>query len=262
MWAGNLAGARGENTQALEFNRRAVALDPVNAQARAFLASSLSGLGRQEEARAEYAREIELNPSAPNSYAGIGLEYLLEGKFEEAAVAAQKDAADWARLLIVSCARWGQKRVAESDAALAELIANTAETGAYQIAEAYAYRNDKDKAFEWLERARRQRDAGLPGLRADTLLPNLHDDPRWDAFLRKVGLADDQLKRLRRKACPTHEFLLRAEAAQRLQGRDRFSESHRPCQMVAPSDLKFEIRHMSCSYLRSRQKNRLETVAL
>ena len=32
--------------------------------------------------------------------------------------------------------------------------------------------------------------------------------------------------------------------------------------MVAPSDLKFEIGHMSCLYLRSRQKNRLETVAL
>jgi hypothetical protein len=27
-----------------------------------------------------------------------------------------------------------------------------------------------------------------------TLLPNLHDDPRWDAFLRTMGLADDQLK--------------------------------------------------------------------
>src|SRR5881394_1359479 len=194
MQAGNLAAARGEKTQSLEFDRRAVALDPVNAQARAFLASALSVTGKQEEARAEYARVIELNPSAPNSHAGVGLTYLLEGKFEEAAVAAQKDAADWARLLIASCARWAQKRIPESDAALAELIANTSETGAYQIAEIYGYRNDKDRAFEWLERARRQRDAGLPGLRADTLLPNLHDDPRWDAFLHKMDLADDQLK--------------------------------------------------------------------
>jgi tetratricopeptide (TPR) repeat protein len=194
MEAGNLASARGENTQALDLFRRAVALDPVNAQARAFLASNLSASGHQEEARAEYRRVTELNPSAPNSQAGIGLTYLLEGKFEEAAVAAQKDAADWARLLIVSCARWGQTRVAESDAALAELIAIASETGAYQIAEVYGYRNDKDRAFEWLERARRQRDAGLPALRPDTLLPNLHDDPRWDAFLRKMGLADDQLK--------------------------------------------------------------------
>src|SRR5205809_786742 len=194
MQAGNLASARGEKTQSLEFDRRAVALDPVNALAREYLASALSVTGKQEEARAEYARVIELNPSAPNSHAGVGLTYLLEGKFEEAAMAAQKDAADWARLLIVSCVRWAQKRVPESDAALAELIAKTSETGAYQIAEVYGYRNDKDHAFEWLERARRQRDAGLPGLRADTLLPNLHDDPRWDAFMRKMGLADDQLK--------------------------------------------------------------------
>src|SRR5215467_7425204 len=194
MEAGNLAQARGETTQALEFFRRAVASDPVNAQALAFLATGLSAAGRQEEARTEYARVIELNPSAPNSHAGVGLTYLLDGKFEEAAVAAQKDAADYARLLIVSCARWDQKRVPESDAALAELIAKVSETGAYQIAEVYAYRNNRDKAFEWLERARRQRDAGLPGLRPDTLLPNLHDDPRWDAFLRTMGLADLQLK--------------------------------------------------------------------
>src|SRR5438874_4257167 len=50
--------------------------------------------------------------------------------------------------------RW---RVPESDAALEELIAIASETGAYQIAEIYGYRNDKDRAFEWLERARRQR---------------------------------------------------------------------------------------------------------
>ena len=105
-----------------------------------------------------------------------------------------RSAADWARLLIVSSARWAQKRIPESDAALAELIATAGETGAYQIAEVYGYRNDKDHAFEWLERARRQRDAGLPGLRTDTLLWNLHNDPRWDAFLRTMGLADDQLK--------------------------------------------------------------------
>jgi hypothetical protein len=67
-------------------------------------------------------------------------------------------------------------------------------TAAYQVAEVYGYRNDKDHAFEWLERARRQRDAGLPALGADTLLTNLHDDARWDAFLHTMGLADDQLK--------------------------------------------------------------------
>jgi len=94
----------------------------------------------------------------------------------------------------VSCARWGQNRVKESDAALNELIKNEAELAAYQIAEAYAYRGDKDKAFEWLERARRQRDPGLGDLRKDPLLENLHSDPRWNKFLEAMGLTDDQLK--------------------------------------------------------------------
>ncbi|HZS18433.1 MAG TPA: tetratricopeptide repeat protein [Candidatus Udaeobacter sp.] len=194
MEAGNLAQVRGEVAQGIDFFRRAVALDPVNAQARAFLANGLSNSGKQQEARAEYARVIELNPSAPNSHAAIGLTYVSEGKFEEAAVVAQKDAAEWARLLTVSCARWGQKRIGESDAALADLIAKFGDTAAYQIAEVYSYRNDKDHAFEWLERARRQRDAGLAGLRSDILLPNLHDDPRWDGLLRTMGLADEQLQ--------------------------------------------------------------------
>jgi hypothetical protein len=134
-----------------------------------------------------------MNPAAPWYHAGLGGVNLQEGKLEDAANAAQADTADWARLTILACARWSQKRVPESDAALTQLIKDAAETAADQIADVYAYRGDKDKAFEWLERARRQRDAGLPSLRVDPYLKNLHDDPRWNAFLRSMGLADDQL---------------------------------------------------------------------
>ena len=91
-------------------------------------------------------------------------------------------------------ARWSQKRIPEADAALTRLTEGFADMAAYQIADVHAYRGDKDRAFEWLERARRQRDSGLIGLRIDPFLANLREDPRWDAFLRTMGLADDQLK--------------------------------------------------------------------
>src|SRR5439155_25572970 len=120
--------------------------------------------------------------------------YLLQGKFEEAAVAAHDDAAEYARLLVVAMARWSQKLIPESDAALARLIESSADTAAYQIAEVYAYRGEKDRAFEWLERARQQRDPGLSSLRSDPFLAHLQGDSRWDVLLRKMGLADDQLK--------------------------------------------------------------------
>jgi len=192
--AANLETALGNTDRAIEIYRKAVELDPVNAQSRSFLAFGLANTKRFTEARAEYAKVIELNPSAPWAHAGLGLAYLLQNKFEEAAAEAQSDAGDWARLLIVSCARWAQKRVQDSDAALNELIKNEAELAAFQIAEAYAYRGDKDRAFEWLERARRQRDPGLGNLRKDPLLENLYGDARWNAFLHTMGLADDQLK--------------------------------------------------------------------
>ena len=191
---GNLEIARGNADRAIELYRKAVDLDPVNPQARAFLAFNLAATKRFAEARAEFPRVVELNPAAPWAHAGLGLSYLLEGKFEEAVAATEGEAGEWAQLVIVACARWGQKKIPEADAALAQLTDGFAETAAYQIAEVYAYRGDKDKAFEWLERARRQRDPGLAGLRKDPLLPNLRDDPRWNAFLHKMGLADDQLK--------------------------------------------------------------------
>ena len=41
--------------------------------------------------------------------------------------------------------------VQAADAALADLIANGRDNLAYQIAEVYAVRGEKDKAFEWLQ---------------------------------------------------------------------------------------------------------------
>jgi len=192
--AGTLAIAKGDAAGGIALYREAVALDPVNPLARSFFAFNLALTGQFAEAQTEYPRLVELSPAAPWAHAGLGISFLLQGKFEEAAVAAQDDAAEWARLLVVAMARWSQKRIPEADAALARLIESSADTAAYQIAEVYAYREEKDRAFEWLERARRQRDSGLVGLRSDPFLRHLERDPRWSVFVRKMGLADDQLK--------------------------------------------------------------------
>jgi len=62
---------------------------------------------------------------------------------------------------------------------------------AFQIAEIYAYRGEADKAFEWLERAYKQRDGGLSQMKGDPLLSSLERDPRWHAFLKKMKLPVD-----------------------------------------------------------------------
>jgi ribosomal protein L17 len=78
----------------------------------------------------------------------------------------------------------------ESQQALDELIAKDAQDAAYQIAETYAWRGEKDKAFEWLERAYKQRDGGLSDIKFDGLLASLHGDARFAALLQKMQLPE------------------------------------------------------------------------
>ena len=78
----------------------------------------------------------------------------------------------------------------QSETALKELIAKNAGDMAYQVADVYAWRGEKDKAFEWLERAYQQHDSGLNGIAWDPLLSSLKDDPRYSALLQRLELAD------------------------------------------------------------------------
>ena len=94
------------------------------------------------------------------------------------------------RLLALANVYHAQGRHAESDAALEELIETYTDTAALQIAEAFAYRGERDQAFAWLERACAQRDVGMSMVRVLPNLRGLHGDSRWGPFLENVGLAD------------------------------------------------------------------------
>jgi len=179
---------------AVDLARQAVALDPVNAQVRVYLANALLQARRPAESRAEYERVAELNPSTPWAFAGRGVAYLFEGKNAEALAAAEHETSEFARLVVSAVALWNLHRKEESDAALATLIKDDDDVGAFQIAEVYSGRGDNDQAFAWLDRARRQQDGGLAYFPNDPLLDPLRSDPRWPIFQRSMGWADDQLK--------------------------------------------------------------------
>ena len=181
--AGQVAVIFGDFAGAVELARQAVTLDPVNAEVR-----------RPAESRAEFERVAELNPFTPWAFAGSGMADLFEGKNVEALAAAERETSEFARLVVTAVALWNLDRKKESDAALATLIKDDADVGAFQIAEVYSGRGDKDQAFVWLDRARRQQDGGLAYFPNDPLLDPLRSDPRWAVFHRKMGLAEDQLK--------------------------------------------------------------------
>jgi hypothetical protein len=60
----------------------------------------------------------------------------------------------------------------------------------YNIACIYAGLNDKDQAFEWLERAYQERSFFVANLKAETVLDNLRPDPRFKHLLKRINLPD------------------------------------------------------------------------
>ena len=88
-------------------------------------------------------------------------------------------------------------RKADSDAALAALIAKYKKESSYNIAYVYAFRGEADKAFAWLDKAVEYGDPGLAEIVTDNHLFNkIHGDPRWLPFLRKIGKAPEQLAKI------------------------------------------------------------------
>jgi hypothetical protein len=81
---------------------------------------------------------------------------------------------------------------AEAQKVLEELkeLSKQQYVSAYNIACIYAGLNDKDQAFEWLERAYQERSFFITQLKVETVLDNLRDDPRFKDLLKRMGLPE------------------------------------------------------------------------
>jgi tetratricopeptide (TPR) repeat protein len=109
--------------------------------------------GRYDRAEAELQKALELNPLAPSVHFSLGKVFIAEGKLQQALVEIKKEPAEWGKLTGQALIYHALGREPDSNAALAGLIAKYNTDSAYQIAQAYAFRGESGKAFEWLERA-------------------------------------------------------------------------------------------------------------
>src|SRR6476659_7783926 len=168
--------------------RQAVELDPLSAGTQFTLGRVLFYAGKLDEADAAGRKMAELQPSASSSHRWQVLVAVQRGDGETALREAQLEPDDRIRSFELALAQniRGDRKAA--DAALADLIANSRDSLAYQIAQVYAVRGEKDKAFEWLQIAFDNHDGGMPSLLVDPVLRGLRDDARYKNLVVKVGL--------------------------------------------------------------------------
>ena len=188
--SGQLARALGHLDEALGYFRQGIQLDPLRVLNRVQLAMLLNCMRRPAEARAAAEAAIAINPRATKAHLLIGLFELDAGHLDAASAAMERESGDFYQLEGRAIVDFAKKRLADSDAALRQLIEKYHGTSAIQIAQVYAYRGERAKAFEWLDRSIEQRDPGIVNVMTDPLFASLHGDPRFKAVLHKMNLTE------------------------------------------------------------------------
>jgi len=191
-----LLGTLARRDEALALEEAIVRRDPVNVTALFNLGVDQRRTGRLDAAIASYRTVLDLAPGRGAAHAELGNALLLKGDAPGALAEIEQETSGFFRMIGLPLAYHALGRKADSDAALADLTAKEAADSAYNIAYVYAFRGEADKAFEWLARAVEYDDPGLGDIVTENLFDNIHADPRWLPFLRKVGKAPEQLAKI------------------------------------------------------------------
>ncbi len=182
------AAILGRFDESLQLNRQAINLDPLNAGSWAHLATIELYMGQLDQSAADCKKALELNPDDFGAPTMLSRIYLLQGRPQDALPEIEHVHYAPYRAWLEALTYYALGRKKESDAALRELMMKYHASNAFEIATIYAFRNQTDEAFEWLDRAYAQRDPSLMSTKVEPLLKSLHSDPRFAAFLKKLNL--------------------------------------------------------------------------
>lgn len=191
LCAGFLALGLGRVDEAIAQFQATIARSPVNPNPRVWLGIAYAAANRLDEAEQSLRGALELSEQFSSGWYWLGVVLLRKGESHAALEAMQKEPVESWRLPGLALAYHALGQKAESAAALGQATARYGSSMAYQIAQDHAFRGEADQAFAWLERAHRQRDAGLAYfLRTDPLLGNVRNDPRYRALLQDLNLPE------------------------------------------------------------------------
>ncbi|HEX3139493.1 MAG TPA: tetratricopeptide repeat protein, partial [Rhizobacter sp.] len=176
----------GRGEQAIATARKAAELDPLSDESWTQLGRALGGKHQDAEAMQALERALVLNPQQNWANFLLGNLLLSQGKVDEAMAHYQR-APEQFRTTGTAMVEFTRGNEAASKAALKKLETDFPIGFAYQIAQAYAWRGEKDKAFDWLDRCLQIHDAGMVRLQYDPAMDPLRSDARFAALVAKMG---------------------------------------------------------------------------
>ena len=175
--------------EAIGTMRKVLVMEPLNASFHFYTGQFLAAAGRYGAAEAELKRAIELQPAMVAAHALLAMVYIQQHRFAEAMTAAKAEPQPEARRWALASTYFAQGDAARGQQQLDDMIRLDSNFGDTYMAMVYAMRGDADNAFAWLDRAVATRDPGVATLyELPWLVPALRKDPRMATLCRKLGL--------------------------------------------------------------------------
>jgi len=179
----------GRFDEAIAEARRAQQLDPLSLILNENVGDILSLARRYDEGEAQLLKTLELDPNFGVARGTLAKVYEVRGRYKEALELSLKDAPpEIAAKVMQIFAASGMKGVWRDR--LERLLERSKHeyVSPDTIATLYIRLDDKDKAFEWLNKALEARDIRFTYLVTDPRFDNIRSDPRYAALLQRANL--------------------------------------------------------------------------
>jgi serine/threonine-protein kinase len=193
-WYSHLLVSTSRLEESLTESDRALALDQLSPIINVHLGWNYFFARQYEKAIAQFGKTLELDPNYGLAYWYRGLAFQQQGKYSNA-LAELRKGADLLKGNVVVTANIGHAHALsgdrrEADRVIAELQQESARrfVSPFEIALIYVGLGERERAFEWLDTAYRERSDSLIYLKVDPRLDPIRSDRRFGELVTKVGV--------------------------------------------------------------------------
>ena len=192
LWYAKFLAIVNRRDEVLAHRQIAARLDPVSPYAVQAVGGYLSVTGHYPEAIAQFRSALSLEPNFGLALQGLGVAYALDGKCENAVEELQLANKWMSGPRRIALLGWVYGRCGQAKAArhiLGDFLEQSrrGRFPALAIAQVYIGLGEKDRAFEWLDKAIDQKDLDVT-LRWDSPYAGLRSDARFNLLLRRMKL--------------------------------------------------------------------------
>jgi tetratricopeptide (TPR) repeat protein len=187
----------GRHEEAIAEAKRAQELDPLSLNATQNLGHVFLNARQYDRAIEQLQTVLDLDPDHGFSHFLLGMVYMHTGRHEEAIAEFQRVkrlsdtvAPGAVALLGYTYAIAGQRKKAEASLVELDQLATRRYVAPFPRALIYTGMGEKERAFEWLEKAYAGRNWQLRFLKVSPLFDPLRSDPRFTDLLKRMGLGE------------------------------------------------------------------------